>query len=144
MATLYATDRALIKINGIDVATQIMSCSWDLDNNARPVDTFTNDRTTQVVVLGNIKANATITEAILEGGTLIDWMSQDLSNAILEVHPADDSFNAPAQQVVYNGKQIIFLKILAFAGEGENYSGAGNAASRSVRFLLSNVTYVQS
>ena len=143
MATLYATDRALMKINGVDVATQIISSSWDLDNNARPVDTFTNDRTTQVVVLGNIKANATITETILEGGELIDWMNKDLTDAILEVHPASDSFNAPAQQVAYSG-QVRFLKILAFAGEGENYSGAGNAGTRSVRFLLSNVTYVKS
>lgn len=142
MATLYATDRALFKINGVLVATQIKSASWDLDANVRAVDTMTNDRTTQVVVAGNIKANATITESILEGGILIDWGNIDLSNAILEVHPASNSFDAPRQQVAYDG-QVRFLKILAFAGESESYSGVGNDATRSVRFLLSNVTYVQ-
>lgn len=142
MATLYATDRALFKINGIDVATQITSASWDLDNNARPVDTMTNDRTTQVVVLGNVKANSTITESILEGATVIDWMNVDLTNAILEIHPASNSWNAPQQQIAYDG-QVRFLKILSFAGEAESYNGAGSAATRVSRFLLSNVTYVQ-
>lgn len=137
---IFATDRALFKINGVDVGTQIISANWDIDNNAKAEPTMTTNRINQVVTLGNISGTANITEAILQGVSLTDWINQDLSNAILEVHPASNSYIAPAQEIQYSG-QVQLLQILAFGGYGENYNGAGSAATRSLRFILANATY---
>lgn len=143
MAILYATDRALFKINGVTFGNQIISATWEVRNNASAVRTMTNNRINQVVVLGNVDGTASITETILEGDNIIiDWMNVDLSNAILEVHPASDTFNAPAQQVSYDG-QVRLLQILALDRNSESYGGTGNAATRTVSFLLANATYVR-
>lgn len=136
----YATDRVVLKVSGIDYSAQIVSMSWSIRNNARPAKTMTNDRTTQTVVLDNIDGDATVVEQIIQGVNTLDWFNFDWNDAILEVHPASDTYNAPRNNVVYNG-QVRILNVLAADANSEDYSGTGTGATRTLRLLLRNASY---
>ena len=71
---------------------------------------------------------------------MTDWLTANLSNAVLEVHPASNSYNAPQQAILYDD-QVRILQILALDRESENYAGTGTAATRTISFLIANATY---
>lgn len=137
---MYATDRVTLDVNGIDYGGQLNSVSWSLSNNAKPEDTMTNNRITQVVTLGNLSGSATIVETIIQGTPTIDWFSFNWNDAILTVHPASDTYQAPTNMIVYNGQARI-LTVLAVDGEEEDYPRVGQGATRTIRLLLANATY---
>ena len=137
---MYATDRVILKVNGIDYSAQIVSFSWVIRNNARPAPTMTNNRINQVAVLGNVDGDASITEQIIEGVPTIDWFSFNWNDAILEVHPASNTYEAPTNAVVYDG-QVRVLTVLACDSNAEDFAGVGQGATRTLRLLLANATY---
>jgi len=143
MAVYYATDRAVVRLSGNLISPEIISVNFSMTNNATIQQTFTEDRTAQVIVLGNVSGNVTIVESILQGGKLIDFFSQDVAGSSLTIHPASNSYRAPRQLIEYNG-QVQQLTLLAFDGYDTSYPGAGTGASRGLKFLVGNVTQIDS
>ncbi len=137
---MYATDRVTLDVNGISYGGQLISVSWSLSNNASPARTMTNNRINQVVTLGNIDGAATVVEQIIQGVPTIDWFSFNWNDAILTVHPASDTYEAPTNTIAYNGQARI-LTVLAADSEAEDYAGVGQGATRTMRLLLANATY---
>jgi hypothetical protein len=136
-----ATDRALIKVNGQVFTPTLQSFRWAMSNNATIENVMSTDRTSPLVTYGNVSGNSTIDEIITEGSDQVNWIQQDMIGAVIEVHPASNSWQAPKNTLVYNG-QVRLLTVLAVGDMSESYPGAGRAAIRSVSFLLSEVDYM--
>jgi hypothetical protein len=139
-STAVSTDRVLIKLNGEIFAPYLKEFTFTMNNNAKIEETMSQTRTSEVITYGNINGDSTITEVVTQGGEQTDWLKQDVVDAILEVHPASNSWQAPAQMVVYNG-QVRILRILAVNRIREDYSGSGQAGTRVVDLLISEVDY---